>query len=58
MQHNYMEWNFVKVYLVLYNLVIGNFSIVFNSELQVKSERKPISVWSTYSPSSFTSQDT
>ena len=27
--------------------------IVFNWEIQMKSERKPIKVWSTYSPTSF-----
>ena len=48
---NTITWNNCKIYLVLYNLVIGN---AFIWELQTKSERENrFKVWSSYTPTSF-----
>ena len=44
---------FCKIIPCLIQLSNGQCEIVFNWELQMKSERKCIKVWSMYSPTSF-----
>ena len=49
MQHNYMKYYLVK-FTLFYKIKYRQCPIAFNRELQIKSKRKPIKVWSTYSP--------
>ena len=47
MQHNYMKQYFVKVYLVLYNLVIGKVRFVLrtSNEIRVKTDKSLVYVF-------------